>query len=614
MDKYTDEISDQLKEAIRYKVELGLSIVSAPRGDKFPVPWDKDYSTPPENLAPYFKKGDENIIAFTGQEHNLIAIDFDIVKDANSEYYGKFTPRVESIMAELLLLRDKPWVVKSPRGGKQYRYRPDPNHPIPQRNGVIEGLDTRTGKGVLPCPPSVFFNPKTKEYAHYINETDPFTSSFDVVPYEFLTNLVPEILEAEKTKTGEYKEGVVPEGCRDEWLTSMGGTLIRKTSLWKEVLTELNSSLCVPPLKKIDVDKIIKSISRYAEEVSSLNEFKDDVLEPLSYDLTELESLDLKEPRFLVDGLIKIPENGVSVVFGPTEQCKSYFLESLVIPWSKGENAFGCENITTVKSKILLANTEHPLGYQRKRFHYLGGKGNKNISVYNRVDRFKIEKEREVALLLGHLEKRAFDVLIVDLCSDVFSGDISNAKDVGKIFEFCRKVIALGKTIILVIHTRKGEIGANIIEAMSGSGDLGNKAAVGYLVKKTGNTSITVQCGKFRFSEKPLPVSLEMTRTEDEGGDSVITGFRYTGVAPAIDIYMIEREKAEKIITDAICDTKTLTHKMVHSLFRDPETLEYMGIDKEAVRKALQSLCKRGIIRHTNGGDGKGGIYTYIEP
>lgn len=309
----------------------------------------------------------------------------------------------------------------------------------------------------------------------------------------------------------------------------------------------------------------------------------------------------------MVDGKIKIPENAPTTIFGPTNQCKSFFLEGLFIPWSKGGNAFGTSEITTVASRILLVSTEHSAGLEKKRFKHLGGLGNPNIAIYDRADKLRIESEKEVNLLLNTSIKGNFDVVAIDVQSDIHSGDDSTAKDVNKLIRFYRRIIALGKTPIGVAHTKKGEIN-NLIEAIRGSGDIGNKSACAICIRKTGKTSIVVESAKSRSSEPLAPIALEMIIKEGQ-----VTGFKYVGETQAFGDKMLESDKAEDLIVDTMEDLKQADSELLHNLFRDPETREYTTVKKWAVKAALKNLVDKGILRFKPGSKGWGGVYTYVQ-
>ena len=300
---------------------------------------------------------------------------------------------------------------------------------------------------------------------------------------------------------------------------------------------------------------------------------------------------------------IKIPENAITTIFGPTSQCKSFFIESLLIPWSRGENAFGTSEITTVKSRILLVPTEHSEALEKKRYKYLGGLGNPNIAIYDRADKLRIENEKEVNLLLKTIIEGNFDVVVIDVQSDIHSGDDSSAKDINKLIQFFRRIIALGKTPIGIAHTKKGEI-SNLIEAIRGSGDIGNKSACAICIRKTSKTTIVVESAKSRSSEELVPIALEMIITEGQ-----VAGFKYIGEAKQVGAEPSECDKAERIIVALMENLKTATTKEIkdHIQKSDPE------IKPWAINSALKKLTENKVLEDIPGGARNATTYTLIQ-
>lgn len=400
-------------------------------------------------------------------------------------------------------------------------------------------------------------------------------------------------------------------------------TDFRNNTLYQKIALNLHKTF--PQNKKLAWAMYIATVEKYCpsiiEEANGLKEVRtifesaskskianetieEEVIpEKLFTTLEELEKKDIPEPKFLVDGKIKIPENTPTTIFGPTNQCKSFFLESLFIPWSKGENAFGTSEITTIASRILLVPTEHSAALEKKRFKYLGGLGNPNIAIYDRADKLTIESEKEVNLLLNTVIKGNFDVVVVDLQSDIHSGDDSSAKDVNKLIQFYKRIIALGKTPIGVAHTKKGETN-NLIDAIRGSGDIGNKSACAICIRKTSKTSIVVESAKSRSSEPLAPIALEMIIKEGQ-----VAGFKYVGEAKQIGAEPSECDKAERIIVALMENLKTATTKEIkdHTQKSDPE------IKPWAINSALKKLTEKKVLKDIPGGARNTTTYTLIQ-
>lgn len=222
--------------AFYYKEKVGLTITSSIRGEKFPREWKKEYDNPTSiDLKKKFPHDNKNIIAFVGEKHNLVAIDFDLVKDIKSPYYKQLTPKQLEVIEELKK-SSKPWVVRTPSGAIQLRYRPNKEYPLPRRlkkKHDPEYIDLLGNNGVVPCPPSFFKDKETGVEGFYVSENSP--GEMGVCPTEKIYELLP-YLKEEKNKTKNEKEqktnweeifnGKNPDGTRNDTTIKVIGKLI----------------------------------------------------------------------------------------------------------------------------------------------------------------------------------------------------------------------------------------------------------------------------------------------------------------------------------------------------------------------------------------------------
>jgi putative DNA primase/helicase len=120
-----------------------------------------------------------------------------------------------------------------------------------------EGIDVRAEGGYVVAPPSV--HPNGTAYAWEVN-AHPDDRPIAPLPKSLLPLLSP------TAPTAVGGDGI-PEGRRNDTLTSLAGSMRRKGASEAEivaVLAEINESQCRPPLEYREVARIARSVARYA--------------------------------------------------------------------------------------------------------------------------------------------------------------------------------------------------------------------------------------------------------------------------------------------------------------------------------------------------------------
>ena len=486
-----------------------------------------------------------------GKEQGFYTVDFDIPKNAEDQEH--LDPKAQGLY-DYLLNEYPTWAQKSGSkcGARRHLiYATDKTKPIISIQNLenYPGVEIRGEKSLILIAYS-----RHPDGGYYELLRNPIEDGFDTLPYEFFEDKVEY---GNKLREKTYKERKhtepllkVQEPGRHRFLIQEAGHYCRTTRRWKEVIVALNQAHCDPPLPPHELDSIFASGSKYSKDIDFKTEDNEEVIpEKLFTTFEELKNKEVPPVKFLVDGKIKILENAPCVIFGPTAQCKSFILAALIAPWSEGKHPFDTPEITTVKSKILLVSTEHSESLDKDRLYHLGSLTTPNAARYDRADRFEIENEKEVALLLNTLVKYSFDVVIFDVQTDIFSGDDSTARDASKLRKFFRKILALGKTPIGVAHSRKGQGVGPLIESIRGSGDYGNKAACAISVKKKDTHTVIIECGKSRGSEELPPVELKMLVE-----DGHVTGFKFMGLAETFQEAF--EHQVEDLIKDYLAEGK----------------------------------------------------------
>ena len=135
---------------------------------------------------------------------------------------------------------------------------------------------------------------------------------------------------------------VIPQGQRDAYLTSLAGSMRRRGSSQTAILAALraeNEERCRPPLPDSDLDKIARSVSRYAPEATSSD--------PAGFVSTLPDLLNraavLPEPRWLVNDLI--PGDSSVLLHSQPRELKTLAAQALLLAKTTGTPAFGLERL-----------------------------------------------------------------------------------------------------------------------------------------------------------------------------------------------------------------------------------------------------------------------------
>lgn len=134
---------------------------------------------------------------------------------------------------------------------------------------------------------------------------------------------------------------VIPQGQRDNFLTSLAGSMRRKGLSGESILAALrveNAARCHPPLADTDLQRIAKSVGRYTPG---------DAVEPASFvnALPELlaRAATVLEPRWLIQGLL--PGDGSILIHSQPREYKTLSVQALLLALTTGTPAFGLDRL-----------------------------------------------------------------------------------------------------------------------------------------------------------------------------------------------------------------------------------------------------------------------------
>jgi replicative DNA helicase len=216
----------------------------------------KDSSTDEAVIQRWWSMWPEaNVGIATGARSGLVVLDIDPRNGGDYELneleqaFGKLPETIESLTG----------------GGGRHIFFEHPGSPVKNlsgRSAIRPGVEIKGDEGYVVAPPSLHTSGK-----HYRWEVSS-------EPGEVHIALLPPWLEAriqipaESPSQGSALPNLIPEGSRNETLTSLAGTMRRKgmeeTAIFAGLM-ETNRSQCSPPLGEDEVRNIAKSICRYPQ-------------------------------------------------------------------------------------------------------------------------------------------------------------------------------------------------------------------------------------------------------------------------------------------------------------------------------------------------------------
>ena len=144
-------------------------------------------------------------------------------------------------------------------GGGLHLYLAAPSD-LRTRPGFMPGLDLKAAGGYVVAPPSLHASGRRYEWVpDYPEEPQPMPG--------WLLDLVQGRVRVNSNGARPPADDIIPEGRRNETLTSLAGTMRRRGMEEPEILAalrEVNARRCRPPLPDDEVAAIARSVARYA--------------------------------------------------------------------------------------------------------------------------------------------------------------------------------------------------------------------------------------------------------------------------------------------------------------------------------------------------------------
>lgn len=235
--------------------ELGYPVFPLIPGRKKPLPGSSgllDATLDTEQIESWWSKSpDANIGVRTD---GLLLLDVDGVEGMgwlieNPDYAAELTAAPISVTAN---------------GGRHYWFRQPAGLAMRNTTGLIAPkIDTRANGGYVVAPPSALVGDRAYRWVEGFElECEPAGLP---EPPKWLIGL----LEQRSPELRVVPQGKIPEGKRNDALTSIAGVLRRQgceEATIRAALRQENAARCNPPMRESEVDKIAWSVSRYSPD------------------------------------------------------------------------------------------------------------------------------------------------------------------------------------------------------------------------------------------------------------------------------------------------------------------------------------------------------------
>jgi hypothetical protein len=399
----------------------------------------------------------------------LVAVDIDVKPDKGVdgfETWGDLRQRHG--------INDNTYTNMTPTGGAHILYRAPNGSKITNAAGTTLGLglDVRALGGYIVVPPSV--HPNGGTYAWEISNHP------DDGPILDLPGQLYELMLATgRAQVADVVGDIIPQGERDQTLTSLAGSMRRRGMGEAEIFAALhvtNDKRCQPPLPDKDIRRITQSVCRY--------EPHKEPEQPPAPDVPPWEEVqrakgtwqiytmeDAYSPRppleFLIDELFTLPS--VSVVYGPPGSFKSFILADAAMCVALGKSWLlprpdqqdGAIARPTRRSTVLWCDFDNGRRRTHERIEALGrGHGAETdapmLYVSMPTPWLDASKPGMIAMLTNYVSDYGVKMVVIDNLGMVTGKVEENSAEMASVLgNFRRLSEETGSAVIIIHHQRK---------------------------------------------------------------------------------------------------------------------------------------------------------------
>jgi hypothetical protein len=543
-----------LELAVSY-VRCGLSVIPIQPREKKPLirwePYESQRASEDEISVWWRKWPDANVGIVTGTISGLIAIDLD-------------TLEAKDKLKQLVPGFDFATVPRSRTGKGWQLFFQHPDVSIPNRAGIIPGLDVRGDGGYVVAPPSIHPNGKTYKWEVPINGELP---KLPVELYRLISSLAPNASDPfrEKFNTAQALAGV-PEGQRDESIFKLACKL-RHADVpqgMAETLVLEAARNCHPPFpENTALEKVQRAYSRYdpRAEIEKANSGKGFLL----VDAKDLVASAEPEAEWLWEGIL--PSGGLSLLVAKPKVGKTTFAFRLVLAVTSGTEFLGR---STRQGKVIYLALEEKRSEIRKKLKALA------VTPEGLSFHFGSAPEKAIQEVQALVRDKKPKLLVVDVLQKFCR--IKDLNDYAQVTNSLEPLMAIAREenchILLTHHAGKAD-------RQDGDDILGSTALLGGVdtsihIKKREQrrTFFTIQ----RYGEDTPETVIELTTD----GDLEAVGSRQ----------QVDIDEILPAILEAV-DKGLLTEK---------EIWERIEKKHDIVSKGIRLLVERGTLSRTGNG------------
>lgn len=547
--------------AMEYR-RRSFSVIPIKPRDKRPlIPWEQ-FQKQPADDAQIEQWGKEfngaNIGIVTGAISGLVVIDLDSAeaKDKLKELFPTFD------------------LTKVPRArtGKGWQlFFKHPGVAVPNRAGVIPGLDVRGDGGYVVAPPSIHPNSKTYKWEVPINSELP---KLPVELFNLITSSNPNEQGArERFDTAKALAGV-PEGQRDETLFKLACKL-RAADIPQGIAESLileAARNCEPPFPEGQaLEKISNAYRRYEPRQSESKATSSRAFFLIQAKV--LLALEEPETEWLWEGVL--PAGGLSLLVAKPKVGKTTLAFNLAVAVAGGEDFLGRK---TKQSPVVYLALEEKRSEIRKKLKALAEAPERICFHFGSAPDKAIQEVRTL------IQNTKAGLLVVDVLQKLCR--IKDLNDYAQVTNTLEPLMATAREenchILLTHHAGKAD-------RQDGDDILGSTALLGGV-----DTSIHIKKRDKRRS------FFTIQRYGEDTPETVIELKRDGRLEAVGSRQEVEIKETIPLILEALTEGPLV----------EKEIWERVGRNHEIVSKALRQLVEDGRVSRTGSGK-KGDPYRY---